>query len=206
MKFIAIAAMTRTGVIGTGDRLPWAPGTYAEDMRRFRELTTGEIVISGSRTYDGLPPKFKPLPNRLNIVITSKVDRPTSALAIDAASRTAELVDPVFVPNPESAIDTAMNFEREDGSKFSTAFVIGGATIYRAFLEGDALDGLDLTFTDADHDGDVFFPHGEEFWRVGTGRSAFYAAPIDALTFENVTRERCPTNPLLTFTRWSRRR
>jgi dihydrofolate reductase len=67
MKIIAILAMDEHCLIGSHQSLPWH---IPEDMKRFRELTTGHTVLMGKNTYFSLPEKVRPLPNRRNIVIT----------------------------------------------------------------------------------------------------------------------------------------
>lgn len=62
-----IVAMTRTGIIGVDGKLPWR---YPGDMQRFKELTVGQTVVMGRKTWDSIPRKFRPLPERDNIVVT----------------------------------------------------------------------------------------------------------------------------------------
>jgi dihydrofolate reductase len=67
MKIIAILAMDEHCLIGSNQSLPWH---IPEDMKRFREFTTGHTVLMGKNTYFSLPENVRPLPNRRNIVIT----------------------------------------------------------------------------------------------------------------------------------------
>ena len=62
-----IFARAANGVIGRDNTIPWR---LPEDMARLKRLTTGWPVIMGRKTWDSLPPKFRPLPGRANIVIT----------------------------------------------------------------------------------------------------------------------------------------
>ena len=62
-----IWAQARGGVIGDGGGIPWH---IPEDMKFFRETTAGGTVLMGRRTWDSLPPRFRPLPGRTNIVVT----------------------------------------------------------------------------------------------------------------------------------------
>lgn len=59
--------MDESRLIGKSNGLPWH---IPEDLKRFREFTTGGIVVMGKNTYFSLPEKVRPLPNRRNIVIT----------------------------------------------------------------------------------------------------------------------------------------
>ncbi len=67
MQITAILAMDSSLLIGSKNGLPWH---IPEDMKRFKEFTTGGIVVMGRNTYLSLPEKYRPLPNRRNIVIT----------------------------------------------------------------------------------------------------------------------------------------
>ena len=60
-------AQGHDGAIGRDNTIPWH---VPEDMARFKELTIGYPVIMGRKTWDSLPPRFRPLPGRLNVVIT----------------------------------------------------------------------------------------------------------------------------------------
>jgi len=99
-------AQARDGVIGRDGGLPWH---LPEDLALFRQLTTGGTVVMGRRTWESLPERFRPLPGRTNVVLTS--DRGWSA---DGA-RTAASVEQVLA----------------DHGSF---WVIGGGEVYAAFL------------------------------------------------------------------------
>ena len=71
MKLHLIFARAANGVIGNNGTLPWH---LPEDMAHFKRTTLGCPVIMGRKTWDSLPPKFRPLPGRLNIVVTRQPD------------------------------------------------------------------------------------------------------------------------------------
>ena len=126
-----IAAVARNGAIGAGNRLLWhIPG----DLKRFKALTTGHAVIMGRKTWESLPEKFRPLPQRRNLVITRD-----PAYAAPGA---------LVVPSLDAALAACAPNE--------TAFVIGGAEIYALALP--RADRLELTEVDRDYVGDVYFP------------------------------------------------
>ena len=102
------------------------------DLKRFKEITSGYSVIMGDRTWESLP--IKPLPKRRNIVIT--------------LDKNATYHDCEVVHTLDDAVDLVKNEEK--------AFIIGGATIYKLFI--DRVETLYLTRLDADFDADVFFP------------------------------------------------
>ena len=62
-----VAAVAKNGCIGKDGHLPWH---LPEDMKHFKELTTGKVVVMGRKTWESLPEKFRPLPDRKNVVVT----------------------------------------------------------------------------------------------------------------------------------------
>ena len=62
-----IFARAANGVIGKNNALPWH---LPEDLAHFKRTTMGQPVIMGRKTWDSLPPRFRPLPGRINIVVT----------------------------------------------------------------------------------------------------------------------------------------
>jgi dihydrofolate reductase len=124
-----IAAIGNNFELGKNNRLLcYLPA----DLKRFKEITSGYPVIMGDKTWESLP--VKPLPNRRNIVIT--LDKNTN------------YVDCELVHTLDDAVALVKNEEK--------AFIIGGATIYKLFI--NRIDTLYLTRIDANFDADVFFP------------------------------------------------
>lgn len=125
-----IAAVARNRVIGRGNDLVWrAP----EDMARFKAATFGKTVIMGRKTWESLPPRFRPLPGRRNIVVTRQVDYVAPGAEL-AASLPAALA------------------LAGDGE----AFVMGGGELYAQALP--LADSLLLTEVDLAPEGDTLFP------------------------------------------------
>ena len=83
MALNLIYACADNGVIGRDNALPWH---LPEDLAHFRQLTLGCPVLMGRKTWDSLPPKFRPLPGRLNLVLTRQAD-----WLADGATRVATL-------------------------------------------------------------------------------------------------------------------
>jgi dihydrofolate reductase len=132
MKLIIIVALARNRVIGKNGKLPWH---IPEDIARFKQLTTGHVVIMGRKTFDSLD---RPLTNRLNIVISSSVIN---------GVRTYPSLDFAF---------QALKNEKE-------VFVIGGGQIFKQALK--YADELHLTLVERDVDGDTFFPPYQDLLR-----------------------------------------
>jgi dihydrofolate reductase len=132
-----VVAFAGNGVIGRDGGLPWHLPT---DMKRFRELTSERAVVMGRRTFESLPDRFRPLPNRRNLVLSSNRDWPA--------------------PGAEVFRDLASAVEACDGD----CFVIGGEQTYREALA--LAERVYATEGDGAIDGDVFFPAlAEGEWR-----------------------------------------
>jgi dihydrofolate reductase len=129
-----IWAQAHGGVIGADGALPWH---LPEDMALFRRLTTGSTVVMGRRTWESLPERFRPLPGRTNVVLTS--DPEWSA---DGATRAASVAE-VLAEHEEP-------------------WVIGGGAVYTAFLPH--ADGLVVTEVDLEVDGDTWAPEIGPGW------------------------------------------
>jgi len=115
------------------------------DLKRFKEITSGYPVIMGDRTWESLP--IKPLPNRRNIVISLDKNYKENLLAGDFNHRIETGIE--VVHSIDDAVALVKNEEK--------AFIIGGATIYKLFI--DKINTLYLTRIEADFEADVFFPN-----------------------------------------------
>ncbi|MDT0156950.1 dihydrofolate reductase [Microbacterium sp. ARD32] len=123
------------GVIGAAGGMPWH---VPEDLAHFKQVTLGDPVIMGRRTWESLPERFRPLPGRENIVVTRQQD-----WAADGVRRAGDLDEAV------------RGLER--------MWIIGGAEIFRQVI-GQA-DRLEITELDLTVDGDAFAP-SREGWRL----------------------------------------
>ncbi|WP_062301307.1 dihydrofolate reductase [Demequina subtropica] len=119
-------------VIGLDGTMPWH---LPEDLAHFQELTRGHAVIMGRRTWESLPPRFRPLPGRVNVVVTS-------GEAPAGATRASSLPDAL-----ETAAALAPGTDR---------WVIGGGGLFAEALAH--ADALEITEIDAVVDGDTFAP------------------------------------------------
>ena len=139
---IIVVAYDSNRVIGFNGSLPWY---LPEDLKHFKNLTTGHSVILGRKTWDSLPKK--PLRGRLNIVLTN------GFLEIPSEHRVANDTRICVAGNLEDAIATA---ERERPQK--DVFIIGGAQVYESALREDVVDTIFVSKVPGQHEGDVFFP------------------------------------------------
>lgn len=133
MEIAMIAAVAENGVIGKDNDLVWS---LPDDMKYFMNSTKEHYIILGRKNYESLPPKFRPLPNRTNIVITRQKN-----LKLENTS----------VVN---SLDDAISLCEKDNQK--KIFVIGGGQIYKQALP--ITDTLYITEIHHKFDGDTFFP------------------------------------------------
>lgn len=128
-----IAALSRNRVIGKDNSLPWH---LPDDMKYFMQTTKRHFVIMGRKNYQSIPEKFRPLPNRTNIVVTRQHDFDAPGCQI--------------VHSLQAGIDQAKAaFQQE-------IFLIGGSEIYRDGI--NLANRMYLTEIAAEVSGDVYFP------------------------------------------------
>ena len=129
-KISIIAAVADNYVIGKSKKLPWH---LSADLKRFKELTSGHVLLMGKRTFQSLP--NGPLPNRKNIVLTSMLSE--------------GVVEGYFEANSiDDALELCENIKR--------IFVIGGSVVYNQSME--FADDMYITWVHGDIEGDVYFP------------------------------------------------
>jgi dihydrofolate reductase len=150
-----IYARASNGVIGKDGELPWH---LPEDLAHFKRTTVGQPVIMGRKTWDSLPPKFRPLPGRINIVVTRQ-----PAWQAEGAQRAGSL---------QQALDLCPDA--------IDAWVIGGAEIYRQALP--LADTAVVTEIESEFEGDAYAPAFGPAWRERR-REAHTAANGMAFSF-----------------------
>lgn len=132
---IVVAIAERNRAIGKDNKLPWH---IPEDLKRFKEITSGHPIIMGRKTFKSIG---RPLPNRTNIIITRDANY--------------QMEKCVIVNSIEKAIQEASQLEQEE------IFIIGGGEIFKQALP--YVDKLYLTIVKGPIDGDVFFPEYSAF-------------------------------------------
>ena len=131
MRINMIFARAANGVIGNNNTMPWH---LPEDMAHFKRLTQGWPVIMGRKTWDSLPPKFRPLPGRTNIVVTRQQDWKEPG-----AEPAASLADALKIC-----------------ARSEEVWIIGGAQIY---AQAEPLaDRIEVTEIAQDFEGDAWAP------------------------------------------------
>ncbi len=123
-----IAAISENSVIGKDGKLPWH---IPEDLKRFKELTKGNTVLMGRKTYESIG---KPLPKRTNIVLSTNKNFSPQGIIV------AQSID--------EALDKCKQYEK--------TYIIGGQKIYEQTI--DIADKLEITHVHKTVQGDAFFP------------------------------------------------
>jgi dihydrofolate reductase len=153
MQLHLIFARARNGVIGNQGALPWH---LPEDMAHFKRTTMGCPVIMGRKTWDSLPARFRPLPGRLNIVVTRQPDwHADGAVRASSVAQALELCSPDGDAGPPS------------GETGADVWVIGGAEIYAQALP--LASSAIVTEIDADFAGDAYAPQFGPEWHKTQG-------------------------------------
>lgn len=140
MRTTAVVAATDAGVIGRGGDLPWH---LPEDLRFFRQLTAGSVVLAGRRTHRSVVARLgRPLPGRVTVVVSSRPPSPGGPV--------------VHAASVAHGLDLARSLAAWAGR--DEVFVIGGAQLYAAAMPH--VDRVHLTRIHADIAGDTSLPDG----------------------------------------------
>nr|AIA16111.1 Dihydrofolate reductase [uncultured bacterium]AIA16314.1 Dihydrofolate reductase [uncultured bacterium] len=132
-----VAALAKNRVIGNHNAIPWY---IKEDLKHFKDITTGHTVLMGKNTFDSIMNRLgKPLPNRKNVVVSR--------------DENYKAPEGVFV---YKSLDEALEAIKDDGE----IMVAGGGQIYSQLIE--KADKLYLTEVDQEIDGEVFFPEWDK--------------------------------------------
>ena len=134
IKVSLIVAMDRNRGIGRDNDLMWH---LPNDMRFFKETTENQIVVMGRKNYDSIPEKYRPLPNRENVILTKNT-------AFEASNCS------VF-----NSLDAALSAYESDKNR--KLFIIGGGQIYKLALDANILEEMFITHIDGDYEADTFF-------------------------------------------------
>lgn len=131
MTLSIIVAMAKNRAIGKNGDLIWH---NSRDLKQFKKITTGHTVIMGYKTYLSLPNR-KALPNRRNIILSSRLEN---------APEGFEIAD---------SINKALEMVKDENE----VFVMGGGMVYEQFLPN--ADRLYLTRIDKEFEADTYFPY-----------------------------------------------
>jgi dihydrofolate reductase len=160
LRVSMIVAATRDEVIGDAGDLPWH---LPDDLRRFKTLTSGHVVVVGRKTHESIVKRLgKPLPGRISVVVT-RDPRPGDGRVI-------------YQPSVGAALSVARAIEEFAGRE--EVFVIGGAQVYVEALP--SVDRVYLTRVEPTVDGDTRMPAG---WLSGFRLADQEVAGTNALLY-----------------------
>ncbi|MBN4054836.1 dihydrofolate reductase [Nitrospira defluvii] len=151
--FSMIVAMDAERGIGKDGTLPWH---LSGDLKHFKQLTCTtddsnkqNAVIMGRKTWESIPEKFRPLPGRLNVVLTrnKKLNLPEGVVSADSLEKAFHVIE---VPERKTSIEKA--------------FVIGGAQIFEIALASPFCEELHVTHINSTFQCDTFFPPFESLF------------------------------------------
>lgn len=142
--FSIIVAIGKNREIGKGNKLLWH---IPEDLKNFKEITTGKTVIMGRKTFESIG---RPLPNRKNIVLSKNGDK-----------ESFEQKGIKLYQNLENLIADYKNYEEE-------IFIIGGEQIYREFMQKGLVRRLYISYIEfSDSEADAYFPEiNYNSWKI----------------------------------------
>ncbi len=145
-----ILACANKGVIGMDNQLPWH---LPEDLAHFKKLTSAQTVLMGRKTWDSLPKAFKPLPNRLNLVLTRQSDwSAPGAVAVHTLEKACEYHEAHHAKHSQEPLSSA-----------PAIWIIGGAQIYAQSVP--LATTVEMTQIDLDVPGDAYAPVLGQEWR-----------------------------------------
>ncbi|MFT7299607.1 MAG: dihydrofolate reductase [Porticoccus sp.] len=151
VKLSLIVAMAQNRTIGRNNELPWH---LPEDLKYFKSITMGKPIVMGRKTFDSIG---RPLPGRLNIVITRN-----SAWQHPGVTTASSLQQATAIATEQAAAEQNSGSERSN--EIQEVMVIGGEEIFRVAI--DLADRLYITRVQAAIQGDAFFPeYNESAWQ-----------------------------------------
>lgn len=157
----AIAAVAENGVIGDHGRLPW---NLPDDMKFFQRTTLNHHVITGRKNYESIPERFRPLRDRVNIVVTHDPGYKAPGATV------------------AGSLEAAIALAAQAGQK--EVFLIGGGQLYKEAFDKGLVDRLYLTTVHGQPAGDVRFPAiGREWKEIWSERHEADARHAFAFTF-----------------------
>jgi dihydrofolate reductase/thymidylate synthase len=149
--FSLIVAIDSKNGIGKDRTLPWK---CPNDLNYFKKITSEvpiestkqNVVVMGKNTWDSIPERFRPLKDRINVVLSRTVEETTPA--------EMDLENVIFF----NSIDKVFSFVEEYKKKINKTFIIGGNSIYDSFLKTKQISTLYISKIKGDFDCDTFFP------------------------------------------------
>jgi len=149
MNFSIIVAIDKNNGIGKDGQLPWS---CSEDLKHFKRVTLDSFVIMGRKTWESIPNKVKPLPRRINIVLSKTIDY-HCACGVKVLS------------SLESALGYCKRSNEENGQD-KNIFIMGGGQLYKEALDHPDCRKIYQSRINGDYNCDTFFKFGSEWKNV----------------------------------------
>jgi dihydrofolate reductase len=162
----AIVAMSKNRIIGREGGLPWH---LPEDLKRVSNLTVGHVVLMGKTTYSSLPEKFRPLPRRTSLVVSSSLD--TLPSAAPESGTQCHVV---------RSIEEGVQWYEHNKKEGQILWIFGGSSIYEQTR--DCWDRVYLTLVDSEVQGDRKFPEFESAFDE-VEREDLYSPEVGGFSF-----------------------
>ena len=144
--FSLIVAIGKNNEIGKNNQLLWH---IPEDLKNFKKITTGKTVIMGKNTYESIG---KPLPNRVNIVLSRNFLEIGKKISEDRKKYENETTKLEFFDDFQKVVEKYKDFPEE-------VFIIGGGEIYKKSLELGIITRIYMSHVDfSDDEADTYFP------------------------------------------------
>ncbi len=137
-----IVAVSKNNVIGKNNNLIWH---MPNDMKFFKNKTTGHHVIMGRKNLESIPHKFRPLPKRENIIVSRNKNYSANGCVV------------------VSSIEEGIKIAKKNNEK--EVFIIGGGEIYKLALKLDLVNKIYLTRIYENFEGDTYFPKINNKWK-----------------------------------------
>ena len=162
-----ILACTHKGGIGINGTLPWR---IKEDMKLFKKITTEvnvehagrkqNAVIMGRNTWESIPDRFRPLPNRINIILSTTMNKEDTEKKYETGTTR------VYVVSSLSKLEELLH-DLDEHEQLATPFIIGGAKLYNMVFELDKVYNVHLSLIKGDYECDTFidmsYIHNDKF-------------------------------------------
>lgn len=168
-----IVAFDQNFIIGKNNSIPWH---FPEDLANFKKLTTNNVCIMGRNTWESLPGKFRPLPNRINIVISSSYYKNPDRFSNSLGYIPSNAFDVLTVPDLDYALVYCDQFINN-----KEIFLIGGAKVYTECLSKNLVDKMIVTKIKSSYEGDTKFP--EVDWSIWNQKVLFFNENLEIVEY-----------------------
>lgn len=182
INFALIVAADDKGGIGKNGTIPWH---LPHDLHRFKLVTQNHIVIMGRKTWESIPEKHRPLPDRYNIVLThdGKYKLPKNVDHINSLEEGLKLAHK-YIENHSKDKNSA----DENPQKNKKIFIIGGGKLFEEAIKHEACHDIWYTQVKGDFNCDTFFPEIPESFKKIANAEGFKENGIE-FSFEIYRKE-----------------